>query len=155
MVGLRGSRLLHVSPPGRSRGLGLELPKKNQIDRVPTSVSGPWICAFGHLFFGASQHLDTMAPRRSAPAAPVKRKASSNYTKHSDGSRAKKPKTTTAPKRQEVDEDEGVASDSGGSSFSDSGDGGVELKDSQSARLASRPKENGRPAEGLRPYYGR
>jgi pumilio family protein 6 len=90
-----------------------------------------------------------MAPRNSAPAAPVKRKASSTDTKRSDGSRAKKPKTVAAPKRQKVDDDEGVASDSDGSGLSDSGDGGAELKESQPARLASRPKENARPAEGL------
>jgi pumilio family protein 6 len=84
-----------------------------------------------------------MAPKHSTHAASGKRKASSS-DKHSDGNRAKKPKTVTAPKRQQRDEDEDMASDSDGSGFSDSGDGGAELKQAKPSRGQGKPWENGK-----------
>ncbi|KAK4158213.1 armadillo-type protein [Chaetomidium leptoderma] len=92
-----------------------------------------------------------MAPRHSAPATSVKRKASST-DKHSDRSHTKKAKTVTAPKRQKFGDDEDVASDSDGSGFPDSGDGGAELKPAKPARGPPRPNENGKPLGSLFPH---
>ncbi|KAG7292299.1 hypothetical protein NEMBOFW57_002334 [Staphylotrichum longicolle] len=86
-----------------------------------------------------------MAPKHSTHAAPGKRKVSSS-DKHSDGNRAKKPKTVTASKRQQFDEDEDMASDSEGSGFSNSGDGGADLKQAKPSRGQGKPWENGKTA---------
>ncbi|KAH6625965.1 armadillo-type protein [Chaetomium sp. MPI-SDFR-AT-0129] len=93
-----------------------------------------------------------MAFKHSASAAPVKRKSASG-DKHNDGNRFKKAKTETGPRRQKFNDDEDVASDSDGSGFSDSGDGGAELNSRTHARVPVRPKDNGRAPAG-RPIEG-
>ena len=132
-------------PLGRSRDLVSELGKK--IRRTSCRLPGLWFCTYLTSLWGIAQSLQqlpTMAPKSSASAAAPKRKASSS-DKHSDGNRAKKAKTVLRPKHQKVDEDDGVASDSDGSGFSDSGDGGVELNQEKPSRTpGSFNKENGK-----------
>jgi pumilio family protein 6 len=94
-----------------------------------------------------------MAPKHSAATASTKRKASST-DKHGDNDRSKKAKTVTGPKHRKFKDEEDDAADSDdGSGFSDSGDGGAELKHAKSSRGPGKPNGNGKPAErGLFPF---
>ena len=145
LVGLKGPRQLRDSPPGRNRDLAVGAQKKNQPG---CRVSSPWL-RLAHCNSACDFVQDsspTMAPKHSATAASVKRKASSSE-KHSDGNRAKKPKTfTAAPKRQNFDDDEEMGSGGDGSAFSDSADGGAELKHAKPSRGQGKPWENGKAA---------
>ncbi|KAK4128313.1 ARM repeat-containing protein [Parathielavia appendiculata] len=87
-----------------------------------------------------------MAPKYTAPTASAKRKAPSG-DKRGDRNRSKKAKTVTGPKHRKFNDEEEVASDSGGSRFSDSGDGGAELKQAKFPRGSSKPNGNGMPVE--------
>ncbi|GAB1311209.1 Pumilio y domain member 6 [Madurella fahalii] len=81
-----------------------------------------------------------MAHKTSAPVAVSKRKASAS-DRHNGDNRAKKARITTGPKHQKFDDEEGLASDDDSSGFSDSGDGGAELKHAKPARAPGKSKE--------------